>query len=300
MKIFRYIYKTTNKVNGKIYVGCHKTTNLEDGYIGSGKVLKRALKKYGPDNFQKDILQFFESDEEMYGMESVLVNEEFVGRQDTYNVKLGGQGGWDFVNKEGLNNYPGKNISCSESMQKALLIFLEKMKDPFYKMEHNKKVSRGLKKYFEDGGFKAFEGKHHTDETKQRISEKNKISQGGENNSQYGKKWIHNRELRESKSIPGQDLEKWLNDGWKIGRVLDFDKPIKKTKLPIPYEDRQYHYKEPKDIKASYDAWISTGSYRKAAKILNVSHVTVYHDVQKFLMWSCSPTAEALALGARQ
>lgn len=46
-QVFYFIYCTTNMVNGKIYVGKHKTTRLNDGYIGSGKLLKHAINKYG-------------------------------------------------------------------------------------------------------------------------------------------------------------------------------------------------------------------------------------------------------------
>ena len=55
------VYKTTNLVNNMYYVGCHQTDNLNDGYIGSGKYLKRAIKKYGIENFKFDILYFLSS-----------------------------------------------------------------------------------------------------------------------------------------------------------------------------------------------------------------------------------------------
>ena len=48
---YKFIYKMTNLVNGKIYIGQHVTDNLKDGYRGSGIVLKNALKKYGRSNF---------------------------------------------------------------------------------------------------------------------------------------------------------------------------------------------------------------------------------------------------------
>lgn len=87
------IYKITNLVNGKMYIGKHKTDNIDDGYIGSGKILKYAIKKYGIECFHKDYLMFCEDEEEMNYMERVFVDETWVSRSDTYNLKIGGEGG---------------------------------------------------------------------------------------------------------------------------------------------------------------------------------------------------------------
>ena len=53
---YHIIYKTTNLINGKIYVGMHSTDNLNDGYLGSGWILKQAIKKYGKENFKGEVL----------------------------------------------------------------------------------------------------------------------------------------------------------------------------------------------------------------------------------------------------
>lgn len=87
------IYKTTNKVNGKYYVGCHCTEDVNDTYIGSGKHLNFAIKKYGKENFVKEVLHIFENKQDMFNKEKELVSKEFVNDPMTYNLKVGGSGG---------------------------------------------------------------------------------------------------------------------------------------------------------------------------------------------------------------
>ena len=59
------IYKTTNSVNQKYYIGKHQTPNPEDSYLGSGKALRNAIKQHGRENFKKEILYVFETEKEM-------------------------------------------------------------------------------------------------------------------------------------------------------------------------------------------------------------------------------------------
>ena len=87
---FFTVYKTTNIINNKIYVGVHETYDLNDSYIGSGGYFLRAVKKYGLENFKKDILYVFDNKKEMLEKEKEIVNEDFIKRRDTYNVILGG------------------------------------------------------------------------------------------------------------------------------------------------------------------------------------------------------------------
>jgi|SRR5271157_385840 len=96
------VYKTTNLVNGRYYIGVHKTQNLDDDYLGSGYLVKRAIAKYGRASFKKEVLFVFEDAVPAYAKEKELVP---YFRQDPlcYNLIDGGLGGW-----QGANRLPGE------------------------------------------------------------------------------------------------------------------------------------------------------------------------------------------------
>jgi group I intron endonuclease len=89
------LYRTTNLLNFKIYVGVHKVadTTRSKKYLGSGDQIRAAIKKYGRENFIRETLAEFSSCADVYDAEAKLVNQEFVNRDDTYNICLGGRGG---------------------------------------------------------------------------------------------------------------------------------------------------------------------------------------------------------------
>ena len=93
-----YVYKTTNTVNDKIYIGVHKSDNIQsDQYLGSGDQLRLSIAKYGRQKFNRQILYQFGTKEEAYAMEKLIVDKQFVKRKDTYNIRLGGQGGFGHI-----------------------------------------------------------------------------------------------------------------------------------------------------------------------------------------------------------
>jgi hypothetical protein len=84
------VYKTTNLINGKIYVGVHACSCKDCKYMGSGPGILRAIKKYGKKNFKRDILFECYNEEEMLAKEADIVNEEFILNENNYNLTLGG------------------------------------------------------------------------------------------------------------------------------------------------------------------------------------------------------------------
>ena len=87
---YHYFYKITNNTNSHYYYGVHNTDNLDDGYMGSGKRLQYAYKKYGIENFTKEILKMFQTSEEAFLYEAEVVTEELVKDDACYNCELGG------------------------------------------------------------------------------------------------------------------------------------------------------------------------------------------------------------------
>ena len=112
---YHYFYKITNNINGHFYYGVHNTNNINDGYMGSGTRLHYAYKKYGIENFSKEILKYFESSDDAFQYESEMVTEDLIFNPDCYNLVKGGIG-W---NNEGLvavkDNITGKCIHVSKN-----------------------------------------------------------------------------------------------------------------------------------------------------------------------------------------
>jgi len=208
------IYKVTNKTNGKIYIGSHKTTNLNDGYMGSGTYLNRAMKKHGIDNFVKEILFVFDTPELMYAKEAELVDEEFLTEANTYNLKVGGFGGWGYVNSEKYIN-PTHTTEHMNKMRKARIA-----KYPMG-TRSNKKATLESRARMSKArlllDIKPFLGKKHTEETKQLMSKSAKITSKGKLNSQYGTRWIHSLEIKKSIKI---SKDEQLPIGWSEGRKI--------------------------------------------------------------------------------
>lgn len=193
------IYKTTNLLNGMYYIGCHQTDNLDDGYLGSGKYLKRAIKKYGSKNFKVNILYSVSNKEEMFGLERSIVNESLINDPLSYNLKIGGSGGNPGIigafkdkkhskeTKEKQRQSALKQITTDEKRRK--LSVNNAMKN---NPEIRKKVSESLT------------GRTQSEEHRKRVSDAN-----------LGTILINNGII--AKRISKDDLVKYENTEWSKG-----------------------------------------------------------------------------------
>jgi hypothetical protein len=214
--MFYTIYKITNKINNKYYIGKHQTKNINDNYMGSGKLLKRAIKKYGIENFKKEILHVFETEEEMNIKEKELV----VISEDTYNLCEGGQGGFGYINS---NNLAFGGNQKEASLKGWYATFTKMKNDDEFKKKRLQDSFRGFelgRKIIKEkypNGTKSFLGKTHKEETKKLIGQKNSANQQGKNNSQYGTCWITNG--KENTKIKKEEFDKWFEFGYHKGRI---------------------------------------------------------------------------------
>lgn len=261
--MYGYIYKTTNNVNGKIYIGQHKSTEFDQNYYGSGKIIKLAIEKYGIENFCVDVLTYCNSKSELNSMERQLIkqyksNDPNIG----YNISSGGDGGDTFTGLSELekeerreklrkNSHFG-NLTQEQSDElhrkswetrrkngtdKFTEDAIEKMRlSHIGKKPSQSQIRKMLATKMANGGYK------HSEETKRKISESNKgkkhnlselgrkrisetmSSRTGELNHFYGKHHTaETRRLISEKCGDNAKNTKWMNNGEKSIRVKEED-----------------------------------------------------------------------------
>ena len=181
-----YVYKVVNKINEKFYYGVHKSDNIEnDSYLGSGTVIKKAVEKYGKENFERLIIKEFNNKYDAYNFEKEIVD---INDKNCYNIKDGGIGGWDYVNSLELENcmknpeiakrnvktkrkngfYKSKIFldSCRQNIQKGIDYNTGREKTD----DHKNKLSTSVREYYKTHNG-VNKGKIFSDETKKKMSD---------------------------------------------------------------------------------------------------------------------------------
>ena len=225
--MYGYIYKITNLVNGKIYIGQHKSQVFDRDYHGSGKLIRRAFKKYGIENFKVELLKWCETRSDINKYEKIYIhiyhsNNLAVG----YNISKGGDGGDTFsgltdVEKEHrrkkmkmsmsgrivINNGEIEKYVNQNELQKYLdngfvVGYLHTPERDKTRSEAMKKFHREHPDFRNDGMFKkgrsGFTG-HHTEETKEKIRQK----------------LVGTKQSEETRKLKSQLLKERYASGWQ-------------------------------------------------------------------------------------
>lgn len=208
--MYYYVYQITNLSNGKIYVGKHKSAKhpFENGYFGSGKQITAAIKKYGIDNFKKEVLYYCNDAHEMAVKESEIVTEDFVKRLDTYNMHKGGYGGWDHHN--GTDAHLEASKRGGRSSAKKLNEFIAEQK-----INNTQWWQNWYANVVENNKEMTIRAKSPKSIAKRKNTFTNIKHQQGEKNSQFGRIWISNVLTKEVKRITISDS---IPEGWVRGK----------------------------------------------------------------------------------
>ena len=193
---FRFIYCTKNLVNGKIYVGQHTTSNLDDGYLGSGKILHEAIKKYGKENFKTRHCCYCDNKEDLDKAEIYWI-AYWEAVKNGYNICKGGGGvsgikAWNKGLK--MTEEQKQKLRKPKSEEHKRKLSLQRKGKPL-SQEHREKIGLSQK-----GDKNGFWGKKHSEESLKKIS----LSRIGKPPYNKGKSMSIEQKLKLSSAMKGR------------------------------------------------------------------------------------------------
>ena len=241
----------------------HRTTNVHDGYMGSGSLIRSVIEKEGIEHFEKSIIAVFDNPQEMIELETNLVNENFLKRKDVYNLKLGGLhdhlSTWiqtapkEVITK--ISRHRGESGRRKiQELKQSSLEFRNLLK---------KNQSLGMRRAIEEGRKIYKKGHRHSEETKEKIrnTTKNSVSSPGKEDDFSSKKIkIHNPLTKENRIIHFSELGKLLNEGWNEYHYNHKDE----TKQKISQSRKNYEANKDPDEKL---IWIVNNELFEIKKI---------------------------------
>lgn len=201
--MYGFIYITTNLINGKQQIGKRKIKgNSEDNtYLGSGVILEKAIKKYGRENFKREIIAYAKTKGDLSQLERYYIWLADAVKSDMfYNIQEGGDGGdntagWSeekkqqfsgkmsHVTKGESNGMYGRKhtVSSREKMSKTRKEAYSDRSHYLHSQEFSRKMSEVTK-----GERNPMSGRKHSEDSKKKMSENRKGKAVGSRNGNYG------------------------------------------------------------------------------------------------------------------
>lgn len=210
--MFYIVYKTTNLVNKKFYIGKHNQ-HIDpyqfDGYYGSGSQIINAVKKYGKENFIRETLFVFDNETDCLLKEEEAVASH-LGKPYCYNIRSGGIGGFEHINYIPKENRP--NIKAFQRKVASGEIKVGGTQN--WTEESYKKVRQsGWGMLLKQNKFNPNQWAHLTDEERKRRSEILSKKLSGKGNGSFGTKFYFNIVTKQKKRFRPDDIipEGWVN-----------------------------------------------------------------------------------------
>lgn len=213
------VYETANIINGRKYIGKHSTNNINDNYLGSGKALKFAIKKYGKDNFERKILAIFDTEEESFELEKRLITEDITSGEIYYNMANGGKGGYNEGTKKLWEDKDFRDMRTRQVKEqwkdpKLKEMLSKKAKNEWKDPEYRKIRSDSMKKKWSDPEYRKMKSETNRGENSARsklkeldvieikkklklgikvsiINKEYNVSRGCIDNIKYNRTWKH-------------------------------------------------------------------------------------------------------------
>lgn len=227
-KRYHFIYKTTCLTTEKFYVGMHSTDNLDDGYLGSGKILGYSRKKYGDESHRLEILEHCDSRDELKRREKEIVNEDLLADPLNMNLMFGGEGDWRAVNarltpeqrtKAGLAGGFANRDKWSEETKKRVSEINSIISSDYqakFRHEHPELAAEFTRR--------ACEGARTAESiAKRKNTFKERGHSQGEKNSQFGTCWVTPPGEKPIK-IRKEFLDEFIKNGYLLGRKTEKQK----------------------------------------------------------------------------
>ncbi len=227
-----YVYKIINNINNKFYIGKRKHNNPKiDLYMGSGKLIKLAIEKYGKSNFSKEIIEIFKTNDEAAKLEFELVTKEVIKNPNCYNLHEGGYGGFHHIN----DGSPEHIKRCKKASKLVKNRFnLEKYRwTSETGKEASKKANKKKKEMIKNGENKHWKSKKNI-QTKSTLGHKwyRNIKTGDRQlfiNKEIPDDWVTSDEYRNIQRNKMKKLttfgKHWYND--RVKSYLRFEKDAK-------------------------------------------------------------------------
>ncbi len=212
---YHYFYKIINNLNGHFYYGVHNTDDLDDGYMGSGKRLHYAYKKYGIENFTKEILKFFPSHKEAFEYEAEFITEDLINDNNCYNIQGGGES-WNTVGLVAVKDKDGNTFQVSVNDPKYLSgEYVHPAKGYFAakdKAGNLYYITKNDNRYISGELFGCTKGTKYSDEYKQNM----KLALIGKHQNHKTRYVCNEFEIIK---INVNDTEEYLNKGYQTGKI---------------------------------------------------------------------------------